>query len=154
MQATYDIAAIDQAGVMPLAVVVKAKWGTNAEWASQWRRNLAVHSSLPGATFFLMALPDRFYLWMNKEEASRQIWLEPDLVIDPTPMLAPYFERIGIKGEALHGETFEFILLTWLNDVIDASSTDIPLNAAGQWLEQSGLYNALRNTRVVLPEIA
>lgn len=154
MQATYDMAAIDQAGAMILAVVVKAKSGTDAEWATQWRRNIAVHSVLPGADFFLMALPDRFYLWNNIVEATREAWLAPTLEVDPASLLEPYYERIGIKSDALHGETFEFVLLTWLNDVIDASSANASLHASSEWLERSGLYKALRNTRVVVPEIA
>lgn len=153
MQPRYDIVAIGESGAV-LAVEARAKWGTDAEWASQWRRNIATHSALPSADFFLLALPDRFYLWNNNGTARRQVWLEPAFEVDPASLLEPYFERIGIEADRLQGETFEFILLTWLNDMIDASNSGIVLDASTQWLDLSGLYDALRNTHVVLTETA
>lgn len=102
MEPKFDIAVIDNQGVTILAVEAKVKWGTDSEWASQMRRNLAAHDVLPRAHYYLLALPDRFYLWNNDGKASHQIWLEPILEIDSVSVLKPYFEQIGINTLSLH----------------------------------------------------
>ncbi len=154
MEPNYDIAVIDSQGSVILAVEAKVKWGTDSEWATQLRRNIAVHGMLPAARYYLVALPDRFYLWDHFREASDHAWLEPKLAIEAGPVLEPYFERIEINTASLSGETFEFVLMTWLNDMIDASNAGIALDAASEWLDRSGLYKILKHSHVVLPELA
>lgn len=154
MEPSFDIAVIDNQATTVLAVEAKVKWGTDSQWAKQMRRNIAVNGVLPPARYYLLALPDRFYLWDNAGEANRQIWLDPMVEVDAALILTPYFERIGINTDMLIGETFEFVVSTWLNDMIDASNADAALDATNEWLDRSGLYKAFKHSRVVTPEIA
>src|SRR5579871_6759785 len=81
-----DIVVYDASGQLALAVEVKNRRGTNVEWAAQMRQNLLTHS-LVHAPYFLLALPDHFYLWVNKEQSTA---VNPDYAIDPLPFLKPY----------------------------------------------------------------
>jgi hypothetical protein len=77
-----DLMAYDVQGRPTLAVEVKNKRGTSRAWAAQLRRNMLAHGQLPETAFFLLALPDRFYLWKNTSNQLSNI--EPTYEIDPT----------------------------------------------------------------------
>src|SRR5439155_15396219 len=83
-----DIAVYSNDDTLQLVVEVKGKTAATPDWAAHMRRNLAAHLAIPSSPFFLLALPDHFYLWRNV--SSPLAMVPPDYDIDPAPLLAPY----------------------------------------------------------------
>jgi hypothetical protein len=135
----YDLAAYDRHGQLVLTVEVKAISGTDAEWASSFQEFLFDEAGYPRPPFFLLATPDRFYLWDCRPwpEQTPKTW-----EFDAGPLLAPYFQRTGLSPDRIHGEAFELMVGTWLADLMrhwQASSGN-----GEQSLRESGLIETLR----------
>jgi hypothetical protein len=60
-----DVAVYSPDGKLQLVVEIKNRPGASAEWVAQMRRNLLVHAVIPPSPYFLLALPDFFYLWID-----------------------------------------------------------------------------------------
>lgn len=104
----WDIAAYDRKKQLMLAVEVKNKLGTSSDWAAQLRRNILAHGTYSFPPYFLLALPDRFYLW-NESQKPPEL-SEPTYSIDARPILQPYFEQVGVEFGKLSGESFELLV--------------------------------------------
>lgn len=135
----WDRAVYSQDGQLVLAVEVKAILGTSPTWAAQLRRNILAHGIYPNAPFFLMVFPDRFYLWEEVEPSLEPV--EPTAVIDAGPILQPYFDNAGISADEISGASLEFIVTTWLNDMIHTPPDR--LDSSDRWLVDSGLFEAI-----------
>ncbi|ADI64613.1 hypothetical protein Aazo_2748 ['Nostoc azollae' 0708] len=71
-----------------MLVEAKNKRGASKILAAKMRRNMYSHGLLPEAHFFLLALPDKFYLWKDK---GLSIDLrEADYEMDTDRFLKPY----------------------------------------------------------------
>lgn len=136
----YDILVNDRNGNPVLVVEVKKRFGASVHWAAQLRRNIIAHGLLPNTGFFLLAMPDRFYLW--REGPSNNV-NNPDYSIDPRPFLAPYIEQAGIPLEEISPQSFELIVTSWLIEVMNATNADIQINVGQHWLVDQGLYEAI-----------
>lgn len=146
-----DIMAYDSEGNLALVVEVKNKRGTDNEWATKMRRNMLAHGLVPSARYFLLALPDRFYLWKDKPLPELE---KPGYEIDPLPFLEPYFEGVGIQPENLSGAGFELLVLSWLNELAQTGELpDTLLKGDNAWLIESGLLEAINQGHIV-PEVA
>jgi hypothetical protein len=130
-----------------IVLAVEAKRRTNAspEWAAQMRRNLSVHGVLPETPYFLLALPDKFYLWKC---APAQEAVPPDFEFDAADALRPYLDLLHRPIDELSPAGFESIVWFWLEDLVRE-------NGSGQsaWLRTSGLDKHLRNA-VVTAQLA
>ena len=149
MNIQADVTAYDSEGKLALIVEVKNKLGTNSEWAKKMRRNILAHGLLPNARFFLLALPDRFYLWKDKTSAEIET---PTYEIDSTPFLKLYFEKANIQPEKISGMGFEFLMTSWLNELLQKSNlldTSKQQDKNNQWLIESGLLDAIKYGRIV-----
>lgn len=147
-----DIVAFDRNGQLALIVEVKNKPGTSREWAASMRRNMYAHGLLPRAPFFLLALPDQFYLWENVGMSNEA--LEPTLQIDPTPFLGPYYERGGVSPKDVTGKSFELIIAAWLNQILSTESREDLQVRNQQWVVSSGLFDSLAGGRLELEAAA
>ncbi len=141
MRQYADILAFDRYRQLALIAEVKNKRGASSEWAARMRRNMFAHGLLPSAPFFLLALPDNFYLWKNTDRNLDVI--EPTQKIDPRPFLQPYYESFGISLDNLTGRSFEFIVTSWLNQVLRAKSSKDLFGGSQDWLVSSGLFDKL-----------
>src|SRR5260221_11518360 len=140
-----DVVAYDSEGELVLVVEVKPKLGTNSEWATRMHRNILAHGLLPSAPFFLLALPDRFYLWKDK----RLPVLEgPTYEVDASELLALYFAKAAVDPETVSEPGFELLIRSWLADLM--YSSELPQGSAEKngWLVQSGLYEAIRHGNI------
>jgi hypothetical protein len=135
----WDLAAYDQNNQLILVVEVKSKLNVPPEWAARLRRNILAHGTFPNAAYFLMAFPDRFYLWKNT--IATQEATEPTYVIDARPILQPYFERADTTAALISGQSLELIIASWLNELIHKAPDQ--LDASQQWLLESGLHDAI-----------
>jgi hypothetical protein len=140
MRQYADILAFDKNGQLALVVEVKNKRGTSSDWAAEMRRNLFAHGLLPNAPYFLLALPDTFYLWKNTDNTSDAV--------------APYFGSSDMTSNDLTGTSFDLIVTSWLNQVIRAQNTQELVNENQDWLISSGLYNQLAGGHLALEAVA
>lgn len=152
MRQYADILAFDKDGELTLIAEVKNKWGTSDDWAAKMRRNMFAHGLMPHPPFFLLALPDIFYLWHNIDSTLESV--TPTLKVDPRSFLQPHYETSGSSLHDLTGRSFELIVTSWLNQVI---STDNPQDLLGndqKWLVSSGLFSRLTGGHLVLDTAA
>ena len=143
-----DIAVYDPDGQLQLVVEIKNRPGASAEWATRLRHNLLVHSFIPRAPYFLLALPDYFYLWTDALSASNLA--EPNYKIKATKILAPYLNQLTQPLNGLSGYGFEMIMTSWLERIVH---TDLQPEEVGpnlQWLFDSGLYKAISHGSVAI----
>jgi hypothetical protein len=149
--AEIDIAAYDKNSQLVLIVEVKRKLGASAEWGAKLRRNILAHGFLPQTRFFLLATPNRFYLW--KDAGTSLEVVQPDYEIDPTLILKPYSDRTGISIETMSGESLELIIDAWLDEIMRSDIIPVRYGNTQDWLIESGLYDAIKGGHVI-PELA
>ena len=120
-----------------LAVEAKRQINASREWAAQMRRNFSVYGVLPETPYFLLASPEKFYLW--KCAPAHQA-VPPDFEFDAADELRPYLQRIRFPLDELSPAGFDAIVRLWLEDLVRE-------NGSGQsaWLNASGLDKHLRN---------
>lgn len=141
MSSHWDIAAYDRKKQLMLAVEVKNKLGASPGWATRLRHNILAHGTYSFPPYFLLALPDRFYLW--KESYISGELNEPTYSIDARPLLKPYFDQVGVEFGKLSGESFELLVAAWLGEIIYANESPEKIEESKKWLVESGLYQAI-----------
>jgi hypothetical protein len=145
MSINADLTVYNRDDQPTLLVEVTKKLGASREWAAQLRRNLYAHGTLPRAKFFLLAMPDRFYLW--KQNGADLELKEPVYAIDSRPILNPYFERAGVTANKIDGQSLELIIGSWLAEIIYADKRPEDFDDSQKWLIESGLYEAVAGGR-------
>ena len=128
-----------------LAVEAKRHTGANPAWAATFRRNLLAHATGPRAPYFLLALPDHFYLWRDAPAGESVL---PQYTIDARAELSPYLAALRSDPAQLSGEGFELLVQAWLSDLLvrgpDGSGQQSTGGPRRAWLVDSGLWNAVR----------
>ncbi|MDP3703062.1 MAG: hypothetical protein Q8R78_01550 [Candidatus Omnitrophota bacterium] len=125
-----------------LAVEVKNRSDVTGEWASQLRRNLAAHAAIPATPFFMVAVPDHFYVWTS----ARPLDAPADYVVDARPLLHQYISSTRSNLVSPSSEhSLELAVSSWLNDLVHGHEPD---PKAHPWLFESGLYDSIRNGSV------
>lgn len=137
----WDIAIYNRDHQLVVVVEVKAKLNASLEWAAQLRRNIFAHGIFPKAPYFLMAFPDKFYLWTDNAEQLEKS--EPTYTIDARPILESYFEQAGVSANQITGQSLELIIASWLGKVIHSEQLPDELDQSQRWLIESGLYTAV-----------
>lgn len=146
----YDLLVENCHGQPTLIVEVKSKINTSSEWAAKLRRNIMAHGYLPQVPYFLIAFPDKFYLWVNETEADRVLNdRKPDYVINANSILKPYFDRPEIQSNRISGKSFELIIASWLEELIQSEKNLENIKKHQPWLIYSGLYADLVGGKVV-----
>ena len=85
-------------------------------------------------------LPGSLYLWKGSE--ARNFDKEPDYEIEAQEILKPYFDRLALPPDKISEFQLEEVVASWLRDL--ASSAESLDDSLG-WLQESGLYEALRD---------
>ena len=143
-----DIAVYGPDGQLQLVVEIKNRPGASAEWATRLRHNLLVHSFIPRAPYFMLALPDFFYLWTDAMSASSLA--KPDYKIKATEVLAPYLNRLTQPLNGLSGYGLEMIMTSWLTGIVHTDLQPDEIGPDLQWLFDSGLYEAIAHGSVAI----
>lgn len=146
----WDIVVYNREDRLQLAVEVSNRHKTSAEYVTEWKENIFSHSDDSELPYFMMAFPDRFYLWRNFGERS-SILGAPDYVVDARPLLQPYFERTGIEPESVGSSSLELIISSWLSRVIHYEGD---VEALPDWLVESGLFDAVADGRFSFEVVA
>lgn len=141
-----DITVYDDEGNLALVVEIKNKTGTDKEWAAKTRRNMFVHGFLPRAGFFLMTLPDRFYLWKGDPSPELE---KPAYEVEPGPFFQSYFDEGDMRLDNLSEGGFELLVVAWLSELIRTGELPDVEPQYTQWLVESGLFKAIQRGHVV-----
>ncbi len=152
MRQYADILAFDKNGQLALVAEVKNKLGTSSDWAAKMRRNMFAHGSVPNAPFFLLALPDSFYLWENTDRTLEIV--EPTQKVNPKPFLQHLFGLTDSSYRNLTGKSFELVVTSWLNQVLQAQRPEDLLEDNQDWLLSSGLFEKLTGGHLALEAAA
>jgi len=135
-----DIVAYDASDRLVLVVEIKNRRGTNSQWVARMRQQLAAYGQVADARYLLLALPDRFYLWVDK----RPELSDPDYTIDPLPLLKPYLGTPNVS-EYLGEVGFEMVVEAWLASLTWAEKPPTNTGENADWLIESGLFDALKH---------
>jgi hypothetical protein len=125
-----------------LIVEVKTKTPASPDWAAQMRRNMFAHLALPPSRYFLLALPERFYLW---KDAPPLAVTPPDYEIDARQVLEPYLNKLKTPLASLSHSSLEILVRFWLEDLIRSRVDQVGNSQAEKWLVESGLYDAIKH---------
>lgn len=143
-----DVVAYNPDGQIALVVEAKSRTDTSRSWATRMRRNMLAHGVVPNSRFFLLALPDRFYLWRDVGNAPDLV--EPTYELPAEPFLRPYYEKAHISPAEVSSQSFELIVAAWLNELIQSGmSADLPQEQR-RLLVDSGLLEALKGGSVAV----
>jgi hypothetical protein len=145
MPQSPDIAVYDRQGHRVLVAEVKAKPASSPEWAASMRRNLAAQGLLANAKYFLLAAPDTFYFWSQNARGIES--RPPDLALDSTSVLEPYYRSGGSSGN-LGESSLELIVASWLNELLAGYGEKRLPESAAVWLKREGLLDAIRGGRL------
>jgi hypothetical protein len=128
---------IEKNGRQVLQVIARNIASPSSEYAVEYLRNLFAVTGTPLCDYFLLALRNRLYLWRSPSADVRF----PDFEGDTAATLAPYLTPLNRPLEQLHKSTFEFLVQSWLDDLVGGDLRDSTL----RWVEESGLAEAVRN---------
>ena len=134
-------------GSIALVVEAKNRLNSSRRWAAEMRRNMHAHGAWPHTAHFLLALPDKFYLWRDNANAPGMVI--PDYELDATFALGPFFQRFGISPENMSAETFELVVGSWLEDLRLGGL--VPAGPYQEWLVVTGLQHIIQEGSVSQP---
>ena len=120
-----DVAVYSPEGNLQLVVEIKNRSGASAEWVIQMRRNLRVHAIIPPSPYFLLVLPDFFYLWTDA--VSVPDLAPPAYQMKAAEVLAPYLDQSAQSLTDLSEYSLELLVTSWLEDLIGQTSDEIRL---------------------------
>jgi hypothetical protein len=147
-----DVAVYSPDGNLQLVVEIKNRPSASAEWVTHMRRNLLVHAVIPPSPYFLLVLPDFFYLW--KDAMSVHELAPPAYQMKAAEVLAPYLDLSTQSLTDLSEYSLELLVTSWLEDLV---GTELRRDTVGphlQWLFDSGLYEAIRHGSVMVEATA
>jgi hypothetical protein len=157
-QKIADILVYDTRHHLVLITITQNVWGKSSEWAALTRQNLYEYDPPPKAPFFLLALPDHFYLWKNVEDTEK---VKPSYDMDPRFYLHSFFKKnSSLSLEKLKSaESFDLLVGAALSGITFAYEKDEICSVYPQWLSQpnhewlfeSGLFDALKRGEVEYP---
>lgn len=124
----FDYRISDPHGHTLAWVEAKRRFGTDDEWAKAWRRHVLEYFPSSDERL-LLVLPDRVYGWGESDPDAL-----PSFSMDARPVLAPYFERLGIEPENIRPMAFEMLVSWWLSDLLNDAVGIEPSEVARQVL--------------------
>ncbi len=141
-----DLVIYNRDGQIAAVAEVKNKLGTSGEWAAKMRRNILAHGGFPAIDFFLLATPDRLYLW--KMSGSEPLQVQPTYEIDAQSIFQPYLQSVEVDSRIVSARAFELVVAAWLVDVIRSGGPPEKRTDDQRWLLESGFWNAVKDGRV------
>jgi hypothetical protein len=143
-QSRIDFVAYDREGRVVLLAEAKNRRGTSEQWAAHLRRNMLSHGVLPWAKYFLIATPERLYLWKQERPNSGDV--PPEFTIDAAKVLQPYFQKLHQEPTKIGPEAFELLVLTWLTDIARSGEEKHEQDPSSAWLSE--LTGSLQEARI------
>jgi len=116
MSERWDLEVYNRNNQLVLGVEVKNRLNAPIEWASEFRRNMLSHGTLPNPPFFMMAFPDRFFLWKDAPAIPEPV--EPSYIIDATSIFQQYIDEPEEKYAPISESSLEMKISLWLSILI------------------------------------
>lgn len=142
MPYTPDVTVHSSDGEPLLLVEVKTRENADEKWARRFRRNILAHFPESRTAYFLLVLPDALYLWTPGSEPEA----EPDYRGSTRESLGRYYEYA--QADTLGGRAFEFLVTSWLSDLVAFGRGPDEEDEAREWLSESGLYDGIQGGSV------
>ena len=139
-----DIVAYDREGQVVLLAEAKSRHGTSADWAARLRRNMLSHGLLPWAKYFLIATPERVYVW--RQERPDHAEAPREFTIDAAKVLEPYFQKLHQEPSKIGPEEFELLVVTWLTDIARSGEHNLKQDPSAALLSE--LTESLKQARI------
>ena len=142
MMTMADLVVKAPDGTVALVVEAKMRLNVTDEWASTLHRNLVVHGLVPVSAYFLLALPDFFYLWNPRQPVRSD---KCDYKIPSHKILSRYLDKDSLTE--LSGSSLELLLSAWLGDITNSeiSKDEYP---EFNWMIESNLYDSIKGGAV------
>jgi hypothetical protein len=148
-----DIIGYSHDNRLVLVGEVKNKKNTSPNWATQLRRNILAHSHRPPSSdYFLVATPDRLYLW--KSSGDSQPSDARPLAVDAKQIFSSYLESAGVAPETASSPAFELAVAAWLADLTQSGDMRAKLAAELPSLLDSGFLDAIKDGQIALEKAA
>lgn len=139
-----DLAVYDRFQKLILVVEAKKRNNVSEKWAAQTRRNLVAHGFYPLDSYFLLATPEKFFLWTPHQNRIDETL--PNFIENAESQLKPHLNELGFKLSNIDEYTFEQIVAQWLKyDVM----YPIKNNSSPKWLLESGLSEKILHGRLL-----
>jgi hypothetical protein len=145
-----DIAVYSEDDRLLLTAEVKGRRGVSTKEVIQIRQKLLAYPVISNTPYFLLALPDYFYLW--KHPSSKEA--EPDYKIDAKQALADSLTSANFSLDKISSEGLELLISSWLRDLTYIDDSNECNNPTLKWFFESGLYNAIKDGKVLLEDAA
>ncbi len=159
---SIDIAVFDSAKNLQLIVEIKNRLRASPSWARKLRDDMLNSSIVPMSPYFMLALPDTFYLWKITENEEFE-WKIP-----AEEIITPYIEKFALETTDISVADFtefrtdpylviqkhydfEQVVAAWLNDMIRfelSESKTVP-----DVLISSGLYEVIKNGSISIEAV-
>lgn len=150
MTTIADVVAYDQEGKLALIVEAKGRTHTSSDWATKMRRNILAHGLMPFSRYFMLALPDKLYLWKNVD--NNLDLMEPTYETNSEPLFYPYFKKAKLNPEEMGGQSFELIVTSWINELVNLGiPEELPIEQR-KLIVDSGLLAALKGGSIGLEQ--
>jgi len=143
MREAVDFVVASPDDEVKLVVEAKSRSGASSTWAAQFRRNLVAHGTLRSSAYFILALPDHFYVWKDARLAGTA---PPDFEAESQGLLAPYLRSLSTSARDLSEESFEVVVRTWLEDLVRQSPSIDRATETPKWLVE--LSESVKNGTV------
>jgi hypothetical protein len=140
-----DFAGYSADGHLQLAAFVKGNLGSTPAWVARFRQNLIVHLGIPSTRFFLVTMPDYFYLWRDAPVTNDARL--PDWAVDAAPVLSPYMNDDRRLSGTLSKVGLNIAVSSWLSHLVWCKADQLAMPGL-DWLFESGLYEAMRDGEV------
>jgi hypothetical protein len=146
----YDVAVYSPPGELSVIVQVQTNAPSDPAEASVWarrvHRNLRMAAAIaPAPFFFLVGYPEHLFLWRNP--TALDVFAEPTDALHGADVLGSFGDPPGGPAPNARALAAEQAVAAWLETL--ASASDLPGDAASQWVARTGLLDAIRGGTVV-----
>lgn len=151
-----DVAVLDSKGQPILIVEAKSRFdATSDTWAAGTLRNLMAHGGVGDVPYFLLTLPDAFYLWKHPRRKADMAFLEdrsellrPDYSVPARELVRAYLGR-GLDPREVGSYAMRMVAEAFVVDILNARDLTRETAPNGWWwIFESGLYEATRGGKL------
>jgi len=97
------------------------------------------------APYFLLALPQYFYLWKNLVNDEAPV----DYIIDATETLTSYLNPLPRSLNKMSHDGLEMLMNAWIRHLVNSELNRENLATGLTWLFDSGLYQTIKYGYVI-----
>jgi hypothetical protein len=112
----------------------------------QLKCDVTGHELTPNAPYFLLALPENFYLWKN----SVSYEAPPDYIVDAAETLTSYFNPLPRSLDEISHDGLEMLMDAWIRHLVSSQLNSENAGSGLAWLFDSGLYETIKQGSVVV----